>query len=42
MDAPQLDYASTDIRKILQQGKSVEELMPHASWIYLKEKGFYK
>ena len=42
LDAPPLDYASTDIRKILQQGKSVEELMPHASWIYLKEKGFYK
>ena len=42
MDAPQLDYASTAIRKILKQGKSVEELMPHASWIYLKEKGFYK
>ena len=42
MDAPQLDDASTDIRKILKQGKSVEKLMPHASWLYLKEKGFYK
>jgi nicotinate-nucleotide adenylyltransferase len=42
MDAPQLDYASTAIRKILKQGKSVEKLMPHASWLYLKEKGFYK
>ena len=42
MDAPQLDYASTAIREILKQGKSVEKLMPHASWLYLKEKGFYK
>jgi len=42
VNAPKLDFASKNIRKILQEGKSVESLMPHASWVYLKKNSFYK
>ena len=42
VNAPKLDFASKNIRKILQEGKSVESLMPHASWVYLQKNSFYK
>ncbi|MDG1023547.1 MAG: nicotinate (nicotinamide) nucleotide adenylyltransferase [Flavobacteriaceae bacterium] len=40
--APKLAYSSTEIRKILKEGKSAAALIPSASWVYLNKKGFYK
>jgi|TARA_B110000285_G_scaffold221329_1_gene274134 nicotinate-nucleotide adenylyltransferase len=42
VNAPKLDFASENIRRILSEGNSAEALMPPGSWEYLNEKGFYK
>jgi len=42
INAPKLAFASENIRKKIEEGNSVQSLMPKNSWSYLEEMGFYK
>ncbi len=42
INAPKLAFASEKIRKKIEEGSSVQSLMPKKSWSYLEEMGFYK
>lgn len=42
VDVPQLDISSTDIRRAIACGESVEGLMPHAVIEYIRSEGLYR
>ncbi|MGX5818156.1 nicotinate (nicotinamide) nucleotide adenylyltransferase [Chitinophaga lutea] len=42
VDAPMLDISSSDIRKWIQEGKSVRYMVPDAAWRYMMENNYYK
>jgi nicotinate-nucleotide adenylyltransferase len=40
--APMLDISSSNIRKWIQEGKSVRYMVPDAIWKYIAENNYYK
>jgi nicotinate-nucleotide adenylyltransferase len=42
LDAPQMDYSSSLVRKMIKGGKTVQYLMPPKAWAYLDEMNLYK
>lgn len=42
LEAPQMDYSSSLVRKLIQEGKTVQYLMPPKAWAYLDEMNLYK
>lgn len=42
VNAPMLDISSSNIRKWIQEGKSVRYMMPDAVWKYIGENNYYK
>lgn len=42
VDAPMLDISSSNIRKWIQEGKSVRYMVPETVWKYMAENNYYK
>jgi len=42
LDAPQMDYSSSLLRRMIKEGQTVQYLMPPKAWTYLDEMNLFK